>query len=103
MRSIVYNSYAISNLIIIIIIIIQSSPPPVYNTPTYLQYNIFLLIPIVTLAHHTPLQIRFSLDPPTCSDYNLSHIHCPTKEYIATNAYTFVSQYCYNQRFTFLA
>ena len=72
MRSIVYNSYARSHLVIVIIIIIQ--PPPVYITPTYLRYNITLLIPITTLA---PLIHVYKSDshsfPTTWSDDNLSH------------------------------
>ena len=84
MRSILYNSYAISHLVIIIII---QSPTHVYITPTYLRHNITLLIPIVTLAHHTRLQIRFLLIPQLAA-----MIICPTvNEYIKTNVYIFVT------------
>ena len=56
MRSIVYNSYAIfHSVIIIIIIIIIIQPQPVHITPTYLRHIITLLLPIVTLTHHTRL------------------------------------------------
>ena len=34
--------------------------PPLNITPTYLQHNITLLIPIVILPYHTRLQMKFS-------------------------------------------
>ena len=51
MRSIIYNIYAISHLFNIIII-------TMYYT-NILQHNITLFIPIVILAYHTRLQIKF--------------------------------------------
>ena len=48
---------------LLLLLLLLYNPHPVYITPTYLRHNITLLILIVTLAHHTRLQIRFSLIP----------------------------------------
>ena len=89
-RSIVYNSYAISHLVIIITIIIQ--PPTVYTTP---RYNL-------TYTHCN------SCPPYTFTNQILTHspqlaamIICPTVN--ETNIYTFVTDFHYKQRFKFLA
>ena len=94
MRSIVYNSYAISHLVIIIIIIIQS--PPVYITPTYLRPN------NLTDTHCKPCPpYPFTNQILTHSLQLAAMIICPTVN--ETNVCTFITQNRYNQRFKFLA
>ena len=96
MRSIVYNFYAISNLVIIIIIIIIIHPRRIYYT------NIFTTLYNLTYTHCN------SCPPYTFTNQILTHspqlaamIICPTVN--ETNVYTFVTQIRYNQRFKFLA
>ena len=99
MRSIVYNSYALSHLVIIIIIIIIIIIQP----PHRIYYiNIFTIQYNLTYTHCN------SCLPYTFTNQILSHslqlaamIISPTVN--EANVYTFVTHYRYNQRFKFLA
>ena len=83
MRSIVYNSYATSDLVIIIIIIIQS-PPHIYYTNIFTtQYNL-----TYTHCNSCP-PFTFTKQILTNSLQLAAMIICPTVN--ETNVYTFVT------------
>ena len=92
MRSIVYNSYALSHLVIIIII---QSPRICYTNIFTTQYNL-----IYTHCNScTPYTLTNQIL--TNSLQLAAMIICPTVN--ETNVYTFVTHFGNNQRFKFLA